>query len=103
MAQTCSVGATYTLAFGQQPGETLPAPYRSPDVPAPVLLRKGTDPADWTPEQQYKNFVHNLGGKFATGVPKPPGGDVIYQPSPNDVVEFRDGQWVEKNPYREIP
>jgi hypothetical protein len=72
-------------------------------TPAPVLLRKGTSPADYTPEQQYQNFAHKLGGKFTEGVPKPPGGDVIYQPSPNDVVEFRDGQWVEKRPYKELP
>lgn len=74
-------------------------------TPPPVLLRKGTDPADWTKEQQYQAFAHKLGGKHAIGVPKPPGGDVYYMPSPNDVSEFNPdtGKWREKNPYREIP
>jgi hypothetical protein len=72
-------------------------------TPAPVLLRKGTDPADWTKEQQYQHFAHKLGGKHAIGVPKPPAGDSYYVPSPNDVVELRDGTWVEKQPYKEVP
>jgi hypothetical protein len=72
-------------------------------TPAPVLLRKGTDPADWTKEEQYRDFAHKLGGKHAIGVRKPPAGDSYYMPSPNDVVEFKDGEWVQKKPYRELP
>lgn len=71
-------------------------------TPPPVLLRKGTDRADYTKEQQYQEFAHKLGGRIAEGVPKPPGGDVYYLPSPNDHVEFVNGEWVEKAPYKEI-
>jgi hypothetical protein len=72
-------------------------------VPPPVLLRKGTDPADYTREQQYQDFAHKLGGKFTEGVPKPPAGDVIYSPSPNDPYRWDEsaGRFVEKIPYRE--
>jgi hypothetical protein len=72
-------------------------------VPPPVLLRKGTSPADYTPEQQYQDFAHKLGGKFTEGVPRPPAGDTWYAPSPNDVTEFVNGEWREKHPYRELP
>lgn len=71
-------------------------------TPEPVLLRKGTSPADYTTEQQYQDFAHKLGGPIAVGVPRPPAGDVYYQPSPNDPYEFVNGQWREKNPYKEI-
>lgn len=74
-------------------------------TPPPVLLRKGTDPADYTPEQQYQDFAHKLGGLFAVNVPKPPAGDVVFVPSPNDPYRWDEsaGRFVEKNPYKEIP
>ena len=73
-----------------------------PQVPKPVQISKGADPADWTKEQQFNDFSHKLGGKFAAGVPKPPAGPGYYWPSPNDVTEFVDGEWRQKNEYREI-
>jgi hypothetical protein len=73
-------------------------------IPEPVLLRKGVDPATWTKEQEHNQFAHLLGGKFAIGRPKPPNPhDAYYWPSPNDHSELVNGEWVEKNPYREMP
>ena len=42
--------------------------------------------------------------RFWPGTEPPPPGDVVYIPSPNDVARFYEstGQWVEKNPFREI-
>jgi hypothetical protein len=39
--------------------------------------------------------MHQLGGRFKQGVNRPPRGDFIYHPSPNDTfewVETGDGQ-----------
>jgi len=77
------------------------------NVPSPVVLQKrATDPADWTWQQRSDFFQRNiLGGKFKEGTkPPPPLGDVIYWPSPSDTASFDEatGEWVEKNPYREI-
>lgn len=80
-----------------------PVPYAVPETPAPVLLRKGVDREDWTRENHYQHFVNQLGLGRQLGVPKPPAGDSYYQPSPNDHVEFRNGEWVEKHPYKEVP
>jgi hypothetical protein len=71
-------------------------------VPEPQVIKKGINPADYTPEQHYQAFAHMLGPKFTQGVPRPPAGDAVYWPSPNDVSEFVDGAWRLKNEYREI-
>jgi len=73
-------------------------------VPPPVLLRKGTNAADYTREQEYQYFAHKFGGKIAEGVPKPPAGDVWYQPSPNDPYRWDEsaGRFVEKQPFKEV-
>lgn len=91
--------------FGQQPGETLPAPYRNPACPAPVVIQKGTSPADWTPKQTQDAMLRRLGPRFFPGTEPPPKGDVVYVPSPNDVSAWDEasGTWIEKQPYREIP
>jgi hypothetical protein len=70
----------------------------------PVVLKKGVSPADYTREQRYQDFAHKLAGKFALGVPRPPAGDQIYIPSPNDPYRWdaASGQFVEKNPYKEV-
>jgi hypothetical protein len=75
-----------------------------PAIPAPVVIRKGVDPADYTREQQYSDFAHKLGPVFSAGVPRPPAGDTIFIPSPNDPYRWDEaaGRFVEKNPYREI-
>ena len=90
--------------FGRQPSEVLPAPYAQPDVPAPVRIRRGTDPAEWTERQRQDFALRQLGQKFWPGTKPPPAQDVWYQPSPNDVSRYDEatGQWVEKNPYREV-
>lgn len=74
-------------------------------VPPPVLLRKGTDPADYNREEQYRDFVDKLGLGPRLGVPKPPGADVWYQPSPNDPYRWDEsaGRFVEKQPFKEVP
>jgi hypothetical protein len=91
--------------FGRQPGENLPAPYRSPDVPAPVVIQKGVSPADWTPKQAQDAMLRRLGPRFHPGTEAPPKGDVVYFPSPNDVSAFDEstGEWIQKQPFREIP
>jgi hypothetical protein len=91
--------------FGAQPGESLPAAYRMPDMPAPVVIQKGVSPADWTPKQVQDARLRSLGPRFFPGTQKPPAGDVVYYPSPNDVSRFDEasGTWVEKHPYKEIP
>jgi hypothetical protein len=74
------------------------------DMPAPVRISEGKPPETWTKEEQYRHFAHQLGGKFALGVPRPPRGeDGYYWPSPDDHSELVNGEWVEKNPYREVP
>jgi hypothetical protein len=73
------------------------------DMPAPVRISEGKPPETWTKEEQYRYLAHQLGGKFALGVPRPPRGeDGYYWPSPDDHSELVNGEWVEKNPYREI-
>jgi hypothetical protein len=72
-------------------------------TPAPVLIERGVDPADWTPKQAQDAMLRRLGPRFHPGTQAPPKGDVWFQPSPNDVVEFKDGEWREKRPYREVP
>jgi hypothetical protein len=74
-------------------------------TPKPVMIKPGTDPSQWTPEQVQNARLRSLGPRFAEGVPKPPAGPTWYIPSPNDHVRFDEatGQWVEKNPYRELP
>lgn len=91
--------------FGQQPGETLPAPYRNRAFPAPVVIEKGVSPADWTPKQAQDAMLRRLGPRFFPGTEAPPKGDIVYYPSPGDVSRFDEasGTWVEKNPYREVP
>jgi hypothetical protein len=73
-----------------------------PQVPKPVILRRGTNPADYTPEERWRDFAHKLGARFSQNVPRPPAGDEIYIPSPNDFSEFVNGEWRLKNEYREI-
>jgi hypothetical protein len=60
--------------------------------------------ADWTPRQAQDAMLRRLGRRFWPGTEPPPLGDVVYIPSPNDVARFYEstGQWVEKNPFREI-
>jgi hypothetical protein len=73
------------------------------DIPAPVRISEGKPPETWTKEEQYRHFAHQLGGKFALVVPRPPRGeDGYYWPSPDDHSELVNGEWVEKNPYKEI-
>jgi hypothetical protein len=74
-------------------------------VPPPVLIQKGVDPADWTREQEYQYFSHKIGLGRRLGVPKPPAGDVYYQPSPSDPYRWDEsaGRFVEKQPYKELP
>ena len=73
------------------------------DMPAPVLMRKGVNVEDYTQEQHFDRFLNMLGGRFKAYAKPLPQGDSWYLPSPNDTVEFKNGQWVEKNPYRELP
>jgi hypothetical protein len=72
-------------------------------TPPPVLLRKGTNVEDYTQEQHFDRFMNMLGGQFKASARPLPQGDSWYLPSPNDTVEFKNGQWVEKRPYKEIP
>jgi hypothetical protein len=74
------------------------------DMPAPVVIKPGTPPEQWTKRQIEDAMLRRLGQKFWPGTQAPPKGDEIYWPSPNDVARFDEatGEWVEKNPYREI-
>jgi hypothetical protein len=72
------------------------------DMPAPVLMRKGVNVEDYTQEQHFDRFMNMLGGKFKASARPLPQGDSWYLPSPNDTVEFKNGQWVPKNPYKEV-
>jgi hypothetical protein len=74
-----------------------------PDVPRPILIKKGTDPSEYTKEQQYQDFAHRLGGKFTRGVPRPPAPDQYFVPSPDDPYEFRDGEFRAKPNSRAMP
>jgi hypothetical protein len=71
-------------------------------MPEPVLLRKGTNVEDYTQEQQFDRFMNMLGGQFKASAKPLPQGDSWYLPSPNDTSEFKNGQWVLKNPYKEV-
>jgi hypothetical protein len=73
------------------------------DIPKPVVIQKGVPVEQWTERQRQDAMLRKLGPRFFPGTQAPPAGDTVYQPSPNDVSEFRDGQWVEKHPYREMP
>jgi hypothetical protein len=74
-------------------------------VPPPVLLQKGIDPADYNREDQYRDFMHKIGLGRQLGVPRPPAGDSWYQPSPNDPYRWdaSAGRFVEKQPFHEAP
>jgi hypothetical protein len=78
---------------------------RLPDAPRAHVISKGKDPQTWTKEEQYRYFAHKLGGRLAIGVPKPPAGDQIYIDSPTAPYRWdaASQQFVERNPYREIP
>jgi hypothetical protein len=73
-------------------------------IPAPVVLKKGVPPEQWTERQRQDAMLRRLGPRFHPGTEAPPKGDQLYFPSPNDVSRYDEasGQWVEKNPYREI-
>lgn len=74
-------------------------------TPAPVVIQKGTDPADWTREQRADAMQRKLGPRFHPGTKPAPPADVVYIPSPNDPYRWdgSTGQFVEKHPYREVP
>jgi hypothetical protein len=100
-----------TLVGGGATPPPAPAPvvdrfgFPKAQVPDPVVIKKGVDPSQWTQREREDAFQRRLGQKFWPGTKPAPAGDVVYQPSPNDVTEFNEstGQWVEKHPYREIP
>lgn len=94
---------TVAASFGDW-GDTYgaPSPYATPETPAPVLLSKGTAREDYSREEKYQDFIDKLGLSRRLGVPKPPPGDSWYVPSPNDHVEFKNGEWVDKAPYKEV-
>jgi hypothetical protein len=71
-------------------------------VPPPVVIQKGVPVEERTQKQHEDVMLRRLGPRFFPGTEKPPATDTVYYPSPNDVVEFKDGQWIEKQPYREI-
>jgi hypothetical protein len=69
-----------------------------------VRIQAGVPPEQWTEKQRQDAMLRRLGQKFWPGTEKPPAGDVWYTPSPNDVTRYDEatGQWVDKQPYREI-
>jgi hypothetical protein len=90
--------------FGRQPGEVLPNPLSQPDIPPPVVLKRGKPQSEWTKREIEDHLQRKLGRKFWPGTRPSPPGDEIYLPSPADVSRFDEatGQWIPKNPYREI-
>ena len=75
-----------------------------PDVPRPVVIKKGTPVEELTERQRQDLMLRRMNPMFHVGTEKVQFGDTVYWPSPNDVVEFNEatGTWVEKRPYREI-
>jgi hypothetical protein len=69
-------------------------------VPNPVRLIEGKDPATWTQQERDDAALWALGPAFRAGLKPPPGTARIYQPSPNDHMEFVDGQWRAKSDYQ---
>jgi hypothetical protein len=69
-------------------------------VPDPVRLVEGKDPATWTQQERDDAALWALGPAFRAGLKPPPGTARIYQPSPNDHMEFVDGQWRAKSDYQ---
>jgi hypothetical protein len=92
-----------TLRGGGTAPPPAPPVSRLDAFPAPVVIKKGVTVQQYTDRQRQDAMLRRLGPRFHPGTQPPPPGDVVYQPSPNDVSEFRDGQWVEKHPYREVP
>lgn len=69
-------------------------------VPDPVRLVEGKDPATWTRQERDDAAIWALGPAFRAGLKPPPGTARIYQPSPNDHMEFVDGHWRAKSDYQ---
>jgi hypothetical protein len=68
-----------------------------PQMPEPVRIFKGKDPATWSRQEQSDYFMHKLGPAVTRGgqVNRPPREDDWYVPSPHDTfewVETGDGQ-----------
>lgn len=59
-----------------------------PGVPAPVRIQRGKPYDKWTQQEKDDAALWALGPRFRNGLKPPPGGDSIYQPSPNDPYEF---------------
>jgi hypothetical protein len=74
-------------------------------LPPPVRLVRGKPPEQWTSEERSNWFLHQLGGRFTRGVPKPPGSAGWYLPSPDspyEAVDKGDGtvEWRAKPDYQ---
>lgn len=73
----------------------LPIP---PLLPPPVLISKGTPPAQWTERQRQDAMLRRLGPRFHPGTEPPPAQDVWYQPGPNDHSVYVEGEGWRENP-----
>jgi hypothetical protein len=87
------------------PSSTMPAgvPVDSvglplPQVPPPVVYKRGTPVEEWTPRQREDALLRRLGQKFWPTTQAPPRGDSVYYPSPNDHSYFDEtaGEWRPK-------
>lgn len=102
-ATSRTVGRTVTAAAYQgssgAPVDGLGIPI--PQFPAPVRIKKGTPPEQWTERQRQDAALRRLGPRFHPGTKPPPAQDVWYQPSSNDHSMFVEGQgWVDNPNYR---
>lgn len=67
-------------------------------VPPPVRISRGTDPSQWTERERQDAMLRRLGPRFHPGTKPPPAQDVWYQPSPNDVSVYIEGEGFQPNP-----
>jgi hypothetical protein len=76
-----------------------------PQVPRPILIKKGVNPSEYTAQQRSDAGMHALGQKFSAGVPRLPAPDQYFIPSPDDPDEFdaATGEFRPKPNNRAIP
>ncbi|WP_406813975.1 hypothetical protein [Mycobacterium sp. M23085] len=99
-----STPAPRTVAASYQPPSASGTPVVDmlgvpiPQVPPPVRISKGTPPEQWTEKQRQDAMLRRLGPRFYPGTERPPKGDVWYQPGPNDVSIYVEGEGWKENP-----
>jgi hypothetical protein len=66
-----------TDAIGQSLGQ----------LPGPIPIRRGKPQTEFTPQERSDEFMRRLGGRFRDAVPRSPGTEGVFIPSPNSPYE----------------